>query len=81
MLSKESWIFKKIYNKRLDKIDEFSEKINYGDLKFIVNRSDLGNYFSELRDPAIFLDSIKRREILIEEAQHKREEFNRYLKQ
>ena len=81
MLSKESWIFKKIYNKRLDKIDEFSEKINYGDLKFIVNRSDLENYFSELRDPAIFLDSIKRREILIEEAQHKREEFNRYLKQ
>ena len=81
MLSKESWIFKKIYNKRLDKIDEFSEKINYGDLKFIVKRSDLGNYFSELRDPAIFLDSIKRREILIEEAQHKREEFNRYLKQ
>ena len=81
MLSKESWIFKKIYNKRLDKIDEFSEKINYGDLKFIVKRSDLGNYFSELRDPVIFLDSIKRREILIEEAQHKREEFNRYLKQ
>ena len=81
MLSKESWIFKKIYNKRLDKIDEFSEKINYGNLKFIVNRSDLGNYFSELRDPITFLDSIKRREILIKEAQHKREEFNRYLKQ
>ena len=50
-------------------------------MKFIVNRSDLGNYFSELRDPITFLDSIKRREILIKEAQHKQDEFNRYLKQ
>ena len=62
MLSKEREIFKNIYKKRLNKIDELSKKIGYGNLKFIVNSSDLGTNFSELKDSVAFLDSIKKRE-------------------
>ena len=78
MLSKEREIFKNIYKKRLDKIDELSKKIDYGDLKLIVNSTGLETDFSELKDP--FLDSIIKREISIEEARYKQEKFNRYLK-
>ena len=35
LLSKEREIFKDIYNKRLDKIEELSNKINYNDLKYV----------------------------------------------
>ena len=79
MLSKEREIFKNIYNKRLNKIDELSEKIDYGDLKFIISSSDTETNFCELKDPVPFLDSIRKREISIEEARHKQEVFNRYL--
>ena len=80
LLSKEKEIFKNICNKRLDKIDELSKTINYGDLKFIVNSSGLETDFSELKDPVAFLDSIKKRELLIEEVRHKQKEFQRYIK-
>ena len=80
LVSKKREIFKNICNKRLDNIDELSKTIDYGDLKFIVNGSDLETNFSELKYPAAFRDSIKKREISIEEARHKQEEFNRYLK-
>ena len=81
MLSKEKEIFKNIYSKRLDKIEELSKSIDYSDWKFIVNSSGLETDFSELKDPVAFLDSIKQREVLVEEARYKQEEFNRYLKQ
>ena len=79
LLSKEREIFKNIYNKRLNKITELTKKIDYGDLKIIVNSSGLDTDFSELKDPVAFLDSIKKREISMEEARHEQEEFNRYL--
>ena len=66
MLSKEKEIFKNIYNKRLNKIDELSKKIDYGDLIFIVNSSGLETNFSELKDPVAFLDSIKKPKMSIE---------------
>ena len=78
MPSNEREIFKNIYNERLDKIDELSKTIDYGDLKFIIISSDTETDFSELKDPVAFLDSIRKRERSIEEAQHKEEEFNRY---
>ena len=40
LLSKEREIFKNIYNKRLNKIDELSKKVDYANLKFIVNSTD-----------------------------------------
>ena len=60
-LSKEREVFKNIYKKRLDKIDELSKKIVYGDLKFTVNSSGLETDFGELKDPVAFLDSIKKK--------------------
>ena len=71
MLSKGKEIFKNIYSKRLDKIEELSKSIDYSDWKFIVNSRGLQTDFSELKDPVAFLDSIKRREVLIEEARYK----------
>ena len=56
---KEREIFKNIYNKRLNKIDELSKKIYYDGLKFIVNSNGLETNFSELKNPVAFLDSIK----------------------
>ena len=73
LISKEREIFKDIYSKRVDKVDELSKKIDYGNLKFIVNSTGLQTDFSELKDPVAFLDSIKKREISIEEAQCKQE--------
>ena len=76
MFSKEREIFKNIYNKRLNKIDELSRKIDYGDLKFIVHCSGLETNSSTSKDPVAFPDSIKKREISIEEARYEEEEFN-----
>ena len=80
MLSKEREIFKDIYNKRLDNIDELSKTIDYGDLKFVISSSGKETNFSEIKDPVASLDSIRKHEISTEEAQNKQEEFNRYLK-
>ena len=49
-------------------------------MKFIIVSSGTETNFSELKDPVAFLDSIRKREISIEEAGHRQEEFNRYLK-
>ena len=49
-------------------------------MKFIVNSTGLEIDFSELKDPVAFLDSIKKREISMEEAQYKQKEFDMYLK-
>ena len=57
----------------------YLKRIDYGDLKFIVNSSGLETDFSELKDSVAFLDSIKNREISMEEVRHKQEEFNTYL--
>ena len=71
MLSKERGIFLKIYNKSLDKIDELSKTIGYGDLRFIVNSSVLKIICSESKNSIALLDSIEKREISIEEARYK----------
>ena len=68
MFSKDREIFRNNYSKRLHKIDELSKKKGYDQLKFIANTTGLEIDFSELKDPAAFLDSITKREILIEEA-------------
>ena len=51
LLSKEREILKNSYNKRLDKIDELSKKIDYGDLQFVVNSTGLETDFIQLKDP------------------------------
>ena len=54
LFSKERKIFKDIYNKRLDKIEELDNKIDYDNLKYAsVNKRKEYN-FSELSDPITY---------------------------
>ena len=63
LLSKEREIFKDIYNKRLDKIEELNNKIDYDNLKYVAVNSRTSYNFSELTDPLTFLDEIKKGKI------------------
>ena len=63
LISREIEIFKDIYNKRLDKIEELNNKIDYDNLKYVVEKSgvkkDSIEYdFNKLKDPITFLDDI-----------------------
>ena len=51
LLSKEREIFKDICNKRLDKIEELNNKIDYDNLQYAVVNSVKIYNFSELTDP------------------------------
>ena len=54
LLSKESEIFKNIYNKRIDEINEFSKTINYVDLKLIICSSSTETDFSKFKTSCSF---------------------------
>ena len=56
LLSKEREIFKDIYNKRFDKIEELSNKIDYDNLEYIAAKNHKIFYFSNLDDPLTFLN-------------------------
>ena len=58
LLSKEREIFKDIYNKRLDKIEELNNKIDYDNLQYVPVNSGKIYIFSELTDPLTFLNEI-----------------------
>ena len=70
LLSKEREIFKDIYNKRLDKIEELNNKIDYNNLEYPIYRSKKIYNFSELADPLTLLDKIKKGEISLEQAKN-----------
>ena len=59
LLSKEREIFKDICNKRLDKIEELNNKIDYDNLEYVVYTGKKIYNFSELTDPLTFLGEIK----------------------
>ena len=70
LLLKEREIFKDIYNKRLDRIEELNNKIDYNNLKYSVySKEDLLD-FSKLLDPLTLLDKIKKGEIALETAKY-----------
>ena len=56
-------LFKNVYNKRLNNIENLSKKVDYNDLKV---SSGLETHFSELQDLVTFPDDIKTNKILIE---------------
>ena len=58
LLSKEREIFKDIYIKRLDKIEELNDKIDYNNLKYAVVNSGKIFDFSTLKDPLTLLVEI-----------------------
>ena len=79
LISKEREIFKDIYNKRLDKIKELDNKIDYDNLKYVVERSGVEYNFNEMKDPITFLNDIKEGKISLEEAKEKQKEYYNYL--
>ena len=58
LLSKEREIFKDIYNKKLDKLEELNNKIDYNNLKYITANNRSSYAFSEIEDPITFLNQI-----------------------
>ena len=61
LLSKEREIFKDIYNKRLDKIEELNNKIDYGNLEYVAVGTGDEYDFNHFDDPLTFLSNIKKR--------------------
>ena len=79
LISKEPEIFTDIYNKRLDKIKELDNKIDYDNLKYVVERSGLEYNFNKIKDPITFLKDIKEGKISVEEAKEKQKDYYSYL--
>ena len=79
LLSKEREIFKDIYNKKLDKLEELNNKIDYNNLKYITANNRSSYAFSEIEDPITFLNEIKKSEKSLEEAKITQENFLEYL--
>ena len=79
LLSKEREIFKDIYNKRLDKIEEMNNQIDYNDLDYVILRKNMEYNFSMEKDPISFLSAIKEGEISLEEAKNRQKNYLYYL--
>ena len=58
--SKEREIFKNIYNKRLDKIEDLSEKIDGNNLVYTIISMGKAIDFTKKNDPLAFLNKIKK---------------------
>ena len=79
MISKEREIFKDIYNKRLDKIEELNNRIDYNDLMYVVKSSGDEYRFNKIKDPITFLDDITKGKISLEEAKEQQQDYYNYL--
>ena len=75
LLSKEREIFKDIYNKRLDKIEEMNNEIDYDDLDHVILRNNMEYNFSIEKDPISLPNAIKEVEILLEEANNRQKSY------
>ena len=79
LLSKERKIFKDISNKKLNKIEELNNKIDYDDLDYVVLSRDMEYNFSIEKDPISLLKAIKDGEISLKEARDKQKNYLQYL--
>ena len=79
LLSKEREIFKDIYNKRMDKIEELNNKIDYDHLKYVAVNSGKTYDFSTLKDPISLLEAIKKGTITLQEAKNTQQDYLDYL--
>ena len=68
LLSREREIFKNICNKRLDKIEELNNKIDYNNLNYVVVGTGDKYSFDDLDDPLTLHNNIKKGEISMEKA-------------
>ena len=79
LISKEREIFKYIYNKRLDKLEELNNKIDYDNLKYVVESSGDEYSFNKIEDPIAFLNNIKKGKKSLKEAKKKQKNYYNYL--
>ena len=79
LLSKEREIFKDISDKRLNKIEELNNKIDYDDLDDVVLSEDMEYNFSIEKDPVSLLKAIKDGETSLKEARGRQENYLHYL--
>ena len=79
LLSKEREIFKDIYSKRLDKIEENNNKIDYNNLNYVVVGTGDEYNFNNLDDPLIFLNNIEKGKISIKKVIEQQYNFHKYL--
>ena len=77
LLSKEREIFKYIFNKRLNKIEEMSNEIDYDDLDYVILSKEYN--FSIEKDPISLLNAIKEGEISLEEERNRQRNYLHYL--
>ena len=75
LLSKEREIFKDIYNKKLDKIEELNNKIDYDNLQYVAVNSSKTYDFSILKDPISLLEEIKKGTITLQEAKNTQQDY------
>ena len=78
LILKEREIFKDIYNKRLDKLEELNNKIDYDNLKYVVGRSGDEYSFNNVEDPIALLNDIKKGKISLEEAKEQQKDYYNY---
>ena len=79
LLSKEREIFKDIFNKRLNKIEEMNNKIDYDDLDYVILSKDMEYNFSIEKDPISLLNDIKEGKITLKEAKDTQRNYKYYL--
>ena len=58
LISKEKEIFKDIYNKRLDKLEELNNKFNYDNLRYLVESIGDEYKFNKIEDSIALLNDI-----------------------
>ena len=78
LLSKEREIFNDISNKKLNKIEESANKIDYDDLDYVVLSKDMEYNFSIEKDPISLLKAIKDGEISLKEARDRQKKYPQY---
>ena len=76
---REREIFRNIHNKKLDKIEESSEKIDGNNLIYPIISTGKTIHFTKIYDPLTFLNKTKKGEITIEEAKESQKDFDKYL--
>ena len=79
LLSREREIFKDIYNKRLDKIEELNNKIDYNDLNYFVVGTGDKYSFDDLEDPLTLLNNTEKGKIWMVKAIEQQYNFRKYL--
>ena len=79
LLSKEREMFKDIYNKRLDKIEEINNKIDYNNLNYVVVGTGDEYNFNNLDDPLTFLNKIKKGKKSMNKAIEQQQNLYKYL--